>query len=84
MTRYSQFDPEYSAVLAHIPTLTNTDLTGLVDAAARAARVLRDIRVLAILAGYSDPFAAPEAARRTQAYLDTRRTNRTRREEIVP
>jgi len=68
--RHSQFDSEYSAVLSHI------DLAGLTDAAERAARVLRDIRTLAILAGYGDPFGASEAARRTQAYLDTRRTTR--------
>jgi len=82
MTRYSQFDPEYNAILARIATLTNSDLAGLVDVAARAARVLRDIRTLAILAGYGDPFGAPEAARRTQAYLNTRRT--TRRGRAAP
>lgn len=82
MTRYSLLDPEYNAVLADIAALTDTDLAGLADIAARATRVLRDIRAVAILAGYGDPFGAPEAARRTQAYMDTRRT--TRRGKATP
>ena len=43
-----------------------------------AAAALRDMRSVAILAGYGDPFQ-PEHARKTQVYLNTRRRKKGRR-----